>query len=171
MHVIIVRHGIAHDRLAPDCPPDPDRALTVEGLKKTSEAARGLARLRFEPAMHFTSPYVRARQTAALFREVLAPNAPETVSVALLPEEDPSEIVREISSCHDDVALYGHAPNLDRVAALLTGASERAFALKKSGVVIISFVDHPIPGQGELITALPPRVLRLLADTRSARRP
>ena len=62
------------------------------------------------------------------------------------------------------VALYGHAPHLDRLAALLTGASERSFALKKSGVVVVGFIDHPVPGQGELIAALPPRVLRLMAD-------
>lgn len=164
MQVILVRHGIAHDRLDPACPPDPERALTPEGLKKTAEAARGLGRLRPTPARHLTSPYVRARQTADIFREVIAPGCPLSETEALLPDAEPHLVLREIASSTEDIVLYGHAPNLDRVAALLTGARESAFRMKKAGVVVIEHLDHPVPGQGAVVLCATPKVLRLLAD-------
>ena len=36
MQLYIVRHGIAVDREDPDCPPDPNRFLTQEGIEKSS---------------------------------------------------------------------------------------------------------------------------------------
>jgi phosphohistidine phosphatase SixA len=41
MILYLVRHGIAIDREDPDCPPETERYLTRDGIKKTREVAKG----------------------------------------------------------------------------------------------------------------------------------
>ncbi|PYU14179.1 MAG: phosphohistidine phosphatase SixA, partial [Acidobacteria bacterium] len=71
MELYIVRHGIAIDREDPQCPPDPERYLTEEGVEKTKGVAKGVAALGVAADLFFTSPYVRASQTAEIFADVL----------------------------------------------------------------------------------------------------
>src|SRR5947208_16741706 len=71
MELYIVRHGIAIDREDPQCPPDPERYLTEEGVEKTKGVAKGVAALGVAADLFFTSHYVRASQTAEIFADVL----------------------------------------------------------------------------------------------------
>ena len=67
MILYLVRHGIAIDREDPKCPAEAERYLTEEGLKKTRDVARGVASFVEKPDLFFSSPYVRAMQTAEIF--------------------------------------------------------------------------------------------------------
>ena len=87
MRVILLRHGIAHDRADPACPADPGRALTEEGRKKTRKAVRRLVRVGVQVTRIITSPYVRAKETADIAAEILGIAIDDiVVSDALLPQ-------------------------------------------------------------------------------------
>ena len=65
MRLIIIRHATAVPHGTPGYA-DEDRPLTPEGEAKFREAARGLARAYDRPDALLTSPWLRARQTAAI---------------------------------------------------------------------------------------------------------
>jgi phosphohistidine phosphatase len=160
--VVLLRHGIAHDRADPNCPPDEDRALTEEGIKKTRKVCRALAKLVDAPTRVMTSPLVRARQTAALAAEgfALDPGA-LVVTDALLPDAPPYALFHALFAFNAEpvVVCAGHAPNLDRVVALaLTGSGTPVTRLKKAGVAVLQVDDLPRT-HGELLWLAPPRLL------------
>lgn len=163
MQVVLFRHGIAHDRADPSCPPDPERALTDEGRKKTRKAAKGLLKMGVRPTRILASPYVRARETAAIVGEVLGiVDSRVTLSDALLPEAAPYALFHALYAFHasDELILCaGHAPNLDKVIALaLTGERAPVTELKKSGAALLDVEDLPRT-HGKLVWLIPPKVL------------
>jgi phosphohistidine phosphatase len=163
MRVILLRHGIAWDRADPACPPDPERPLTEEGHKKTRKVAKGLVRLGVKPTRVLTSPYERARQTAAIVTETCG-LAPDHVIVtdSLLPEAAPYAIFHALHAfAHTDaeIVCVGHAPHLDRALALsITGDKVPVTSLKKAGAALLEVDDLPRL-HGELVWLMPPKVL------------
>jgi phosphohistidine phosphatase len=163
MRVILFRHGIAHDRADPACPPDPERQLTDEGRKKTKRAARGLVWLDAKPTRILTSTLVRAQQTAVIAAEELGIAVNTIISTeALLPETPPYALFHALhafSDTDEEVLVCGHAPNLDLVLALaLTGGRQAVTRLKKAGAAMLECDDLPRP-QGELVWLMPAKVL------------
>ncbi len=162
MYVYLFRHGIAVDRSDASCPPDPERPLTDEGVKRTRAAARGLAALDLAPTAVLSSPYVRARQTADLaVMELGLPGDSVREIPALTPDGDPDEVLTALADVGDDVLCAGHAPNLDRVIARAAGAPRVFTALKKAGLAVLALAGAR-PGRGEIVAVYPPRVLRTL---------
>jgi len=95
MILYIVRHGIAVDRADPKSPPEPERPLTAEGVKKTRSAGLGLRALGAKPDALFTSPYVRAAQTAEIFSEALGfPLERIRSTDSLKPAGNPADFLR-----------------------------------------------------------------------------
>ncbi len=163
MRVILLRHGIAHDRADPDCPADPERELTPEGDKKTRKVVKGLRAVGCAPTRILTSPYRRARETAALAAEAFAiDQAMVTLTDALLPEAAPHALFQQLYAFHnsdEEVLCAGHAPNLDKVIALaLTGERAPVTALKKAGAALVTVDDLPRT-RGALVWLMPPKVL------------
>lgn len=162
MRLYIVRHGTAIDRDDPKCPPDPQRYLTKEGITRTREAARGIKRLGIEPDRMISSPYVRAMQTAAIFADVFGFSNDNILTTdALLPEAEPSRILREMEKMKKatEVFCFGHGPNVDGVVARAVGASDAITALKKAGVACLE-LDRLSPPGGILLWLSPPKILR-----------
>ncbi|OGQ25894.1 MAG: phosphohistidine phosphatase SixA [Deltaproteobacteria bacterium RBG_16_71_12] len=163
MRVILFRHGIAHDRADPECPPDPERALTAEGEKKTRKAARGLRELGCAPTRILTSPYRRARETAGLVAAAFdLDEAQVTLTEALVPEAPPHALFQQLfafNNADEEIVCVGHAPNLDKVIAVaLTGERAPVTALKKAGAALLLLEDLPRM-KGDLVWLLPPKVL------------
>ena len=163
MRVILLRHGIAHDRADPDCPPDPQRELTEEGRKKTKRVARGLRALECKPTRVLSSTLVRAQQTAVIASEELGLAVNTIVSTeALLPEAPPYALFHALHAFADtdeEILVCGHAPHLDLVISLaLTGGRQAVTRLKKAGAALLVCDDLPRP-QGELIWLMPPKAL------------
>jgi phosphohistidine phosphatase len=163
MLVCLFRHGIAIDPDDPDCPSEPERWLTDEGIEKTRAAARGLERLGLEPGAVLSSPFVRARQTAEIAIEALGlKKLAPTVTRALLPDADPGELRRELAVLDVDAVLcVGHAPQLDRMIAHLVGSPVSITQLKKAGAAIVDVPDVA-QRRGVLIEVLTNRTLRRL---------
>ena len=164
MWIHLLRHGIAIDRADPSCPADPDRYLTPKGIARTLAACRGWATTEVEFDLLCVSPYVRAQQTADIAVEAMGLQQCERVTVdALVPMGEPAAVVDFLSGRQEQSVLcVGHAPNLDDVAACLTGSDDAITSLKKSGVATI---DAPRVGQGGgyLYAVHPPALLRQLA--------
>ncbi len=163
MRVILIRHGIAHDRADPDCPPDPERELTEEGQRKTRKVGRGLRELGCAPTRILTSPYLRARQTAELVADSFdVDHARITLTEALLPEAAPHALFQQLfafNNSDEEIVCVGHAPNLDKVIAVaLTGERAPVTALKKAGAALLLLDDLPRM-RGALSWLMPPKVL------------
>lgn len=166
MRVIILRHGIAHDRADPDCPVDADRALTDDGKKRVRKAAKGLREIGAVPTRILTSPYLRAKETAAIAAEALSIHESKiTLTDALLPEAAPYALFHALYAFHgsdEEILCVGHAPNVDKVIAVaLTGERAPVTSLKKAGAAMLLVEDLPRT-RGHLAWLLPPKVLASL---------
>jgi phosphohistidine phosphatase len=165
MQLYLLRHGIAIDRADPDCPAEADRYLTDKGAARMLEAARGIARLDPAPDCVMTSPYTRARQTAAIVAgELGIPEREWITTTALLPGAHPRELYLELKRLRGaTVMASGHAPNVDEVIAYALGNAAAATALKKGAMAVLELGELR-PGEGLLLALYPPKALRLIGS-------
>ena len=165
MLVYLVRHGIAVDREDPDCPPDAERYLTKDGVKKARMVMEGLKDLGAKPSVILSSPLLRALQTAEIAAKALHFEKDKIRKTdALLPEADPAMLTRELSRIHvEQVLCTGHAPHMDEFISLATGTRRSFTALKKAGVACVEF-EKVAPGAGVLTALFSPRVFRRLSE-------
>jgi len=161
MELIIIRHAIAVARGTPDVP-DEDRPLTPEGEQKFREAAKGLAALVDPPDAVLTSPWLRARQTAAIAAAAWGRVEPvETPALASGSFEEQAEVLDRYPR-DATVAVVGHEPWVSELLARLLGTRhDERLEFKKGGVAVVE-VPGRLAGGGRLVWYLPPKVLRRL---------
>ena len=162
----LMRHGIAAD--ATGGMSDADRALTAEGVRKTTRVAVGLQKLAVKPDVILTSPLRRAEETARLVADVLAPNSPFELYPPLA-GGSPEEVVRGLRPHRraEALLLVGHQPDLGYLASyLLTGSQNLApLPFKKAGVAAISLASVPPRSPGTLEWFVTPSQLRTVAGS------
>jgi len=164
MEVFLVRHAIAHERNPRRWPDDSERPLTGEGARKFRKAARGIGICLPSAPVLLTSPYVRARDTAAILANVAGlPKATECPELAASESSQRGYALLAPRKEHA-VILVGHEPWLsDFLASALAGSEARVkIEFRKGGAACIEFVGRPQPGRATLKWLLPPRVLRAL---------
>ena len=156
----LVRHAIAAER-GPEWPDDTRRPLTERGISRFKEAVKGLGHLDVTVDEIFTSPLVRARQTAELLAAGLDGKPPVKILEALAPGHSFTSLMSQLAKAgkRRRIALVGHEPDLGELAAHLIGAG-RALAFKKGGVCRIDIGDLSSKRAGSLIWFFPPNVLR-----------
>ena len=160
MWIHLLRHGIAFDREDPRCPPDPQRPLTDKGVTRTRAVAKGLRRIGLEVDAILTSPYLRARQTADIVHDALAPEVPLKQLSSLVPDGEPAKMLEAIVAKKFDAPLcVGHAPSLDALVSYIVGCDGAVMRLKKAGLCSL-FLERAARGGGRLHAALPPSMLR-----------
>lgn len=160
MWIHLLRHGIAFDREDPRCPPDPQRPLTDKGVARTRAVATGLRRIGLEIDAILTSPYLRARQTADIIHDALAPEVPLKQVSSLVPDGDPATMLKTIAARKFDAPLcVGHSPSLDALVSYVVGCDGPVVRLKKAGLCSL-FIERAARGGGRLHAALPPGMLR-----------
>jgi phosphohistidine phosphatase len=151
----LLRHGEA---VPHDSKPDAERELTARGERQSATAGTALARLGVEFAAAYTSPLVRAADTARLACEAINVDPQEE---QLLANGFDREDALELLDRHDAdarVLVVGHEPSFSQVVYDLTGGR---VDFKKGAVVAIRVEG----GRGELIAMLRPRELESLAIT------
>jgi phosphohistidine phosphatase len=149
----LLRHGEA---VPHESKPDDERELTARGARQSVAAGEALARLGIEFAACYTSPLVRAAQTAAL--------ACDQLNVTPEPRDAVGKgfdvgVVRELLAEHDDrarILIVGHNPSFEQIVHDLTGGR---VDFKKGGVACIR-VD---PVRADLLVLLRPRELETVA--------
>lgn len=151
--VWLLRHGEAVPHGARS---DSERELTPHGEGQAQVAGRALALLSLEFDQCYTSPKLRARETARLACEELGVNFEEVSQLAA--GFDAADL-RDLLHAHDDgarVLLVGHEPDLSGVVGDLTGAR---IDLKKGAVAAVLVEGS----RGELFALLRPRELEAMA--------
>jgi len=169
MDCLFMRHGIAVEPEEWDGKEE-DRPLTKKGKKRVRQAAAGLTTLGCTPTHLFSSPFVRANDTAKLLRTEVCPTLNVEICQELAVGASPEEILSFLRSIPtaSTVICVGHEPLLGEVAGiLLCGQSVPGLSFKKSGAALIHLPDGPKPGRGILRWWLQPRQLRVLG-TRTA---
>ena len=156
----IVRHAIAAER-GSEWPDDTKRPLTERGINRFKEVVKGLRRLDITVDEVFTSPLVRARQTAELLASGLEGKAPVKVLDALAPGHTAASVMTQLARVakRRRVAVVGHEPELGELAAYLIGAG-RALAFKKGGICRIDLGSLTSKSAASLVWFLPPNVAR-----------
>jgi phosphohistidine phosphatase len=156
----LVRHAIAAER-GEEWPDDAKRPLTEQGIERFKAVVRGLVAIGVDVDEIFTSPLVRAAQTADLLAAGLK-GRPAVKRLDALAPGHPVERVRAELAKHARrrrVAVVGHEPDLGELTALLIGAS-RAVPFRKGGVCRVDLQGLTGARAGSLVWAIPPKVLR-----------
>lgn len=158
----LVRHAIAAER-GDDWPDDDKRPLTERGVSRFKEVIEGLAGLDVVVDEIFTSPLVRAKQTADLLAAGLSGKPAVKILDALSPGHTPASVLAQLARTarRRRLLLVGHEPGLGELAAHLIG-SGRALPFKKGGVCRIDVESLTSRRPAALIWFVQPRMLRRL---------
>ena len=158
----LVRHAIAAER-GSEWPDDTKRPLTERGIGRFKEGVKGLRRLDVTIDEIFTSPLLRARQTAELLAAGVEGKPPVKLLDALAPGHTSSSIMANLAKVakRRRIALVGHEPDLGELAAYLIGAG-RALPFKKGGICRIDVGSLTSKRAASLVWFVTPNVLRQL---------
>jgi phosphohistidine phosphatase len=158
----LVRHAIAAERGA-EWPDDTKRPLTERGVSRFKEVVKGLRRVDVAVDEIYTSPLVRAKQTAELLAAGLEGKPPVKILEALAPGHTATSVMSNLARIakRRRIALVGHEPELGELAAHLIGAG-RSLPFKKGGICRIDVGSLASRRAGALVWFVPPAVLRRL---------
>lgn len=164
MDILLIRHGDAVE----DAPGlgDGGRWLTDKGRRITRQVALWLAEQKHHrPVEIWTSPLVRAVQTAEIIAAAVELQEPVAVLADLSPNGHLPEVLRALARFEGEgpVALVGHEPSLSTLAVTLLGPSVRWTGFKKSGVLGVRWKAR---SQGTFWFALDPKTLDVVTDPR-----
>jgi phosphohistidine phosphatase len=142
MKIYILRHGLAVDRGAPGIARDFDRPLTPKGKRKLRKISSAIKKRKIAFDQIFTSPYVRARQTAEMVAESLGLADRVQRTECLSPEGNPTGVVHFLIALKprgEKVLLVGHEPNLSELISFLSsGHQGTRINLKKGALCRLS---------------------------------
>jgi phosphohistidine phosphatase len=151
----LLRHGEAEPH---DARPDTERQLTDRGRAQSRAAGEALAALKVEVHLAFTSPKVRARDTARLACQTLGIEPVEHEPLAGGFDAGEALALMGAAGADQRVLIVGHEPDLSQVVHDLTGGR---IDLKKGGIAAVR-IDGT---RGELIGLLRPREIDRICRT------
>ncbi len=159
MRVYLVRHAIAEPR-GPVWPNDEDRPLTPRGIERMREIALRLADRGVQVERIWSSPVLRARQTADLLAPLWTTGRAIDLVTELAPDHAPARAGESLAArpVLETVALVGHEPQLGLLAAWMIGA-DAPLPFKKGGVARVDFSGEIAAGQGQLSWLVTPKLV------------
>ena len=151
MKLYLLRHSNATERgSGKSAADDTQRPLTSAGRKKMAKIMRALRNLDLQVDLIFSSPYLRASETAVIAQDSLhMKNDQLILTKQLAPLGDSEQLIAEINSHDpiDNVLLVGHEPELSELTSLLiSGEPSISITLKKGGICCLS-TDALIAGK------------------------
>ena len=162
MLLLLNRHANAGERDPAQWPDDRDRPLTDKGRKVQADVSRWLRKRDLAPTLVLTSPWTRAEQTAAILVEGARVGRPPVPCEPLADNPDLVRLQEHIGDQTGDavVALVGHSPWMEELAAILLGgsAADLRIDFPKSGVMGIE-LERLEPGAGELRFFVRPKMV------------
>lgn len=121
MDFYLVRHGEAVAETL-----DPNRPLSLVGRQQVEQVARAAASRHLHVSEILHSGILRARQTAEILAQHLAPARGIRETGGLRPQDDPTLAKAELEMADYSLMLVGHLPHMSRLVALLvSGDAER----------------------------------------------
>jgi phosphohistidine phosphatase len=148
IRIYLVRHGIAVDPADRGDLADDDRPLTAKGRRRFRRTARAFARLGEPPEFIFTSPLIRAAQTAEILVGALR-QSEVSVLDELRPGGSIGKLLAEVGRRLKDeqsVALVGHDPQMSQLVAALADvprADQGRIDFRKGAIVRIDVGELP----------------------------
>jgi phosphohistidine phosphatase len=162
MLLLLNRHAHAGNRDPAQWPDDRDRPLTEKGRKVQADVSRWLRKRDLAPTLVLTSPWTRAAQTAQILVEVARVAQPPVPCEPLATDPDLIRLQDDIGDQPDNatVALVGHSPWMEELAAILLGGSASSLRIDfaKSGLMGIQ-LDQIEQGVGELRFFVRPKLV------------
>ena len=164
MTLYLIRHAHAGES-QPDSPDDHLRPLSRKGQGQAETLARACARLEIRFHRLFSSPYTRAAETAAPLTKHTRGGRLELLGE--LTGDDYGGLLgalhRVLGNTDTVVGLVGHEPYLgDLTSYLLSGGMDVGVRFRKG--MLLRLDGELKAGHSELHSALPPRLLKQLAD-------
>lgn len=159
MELYLLRHGIAEDS-APGGR-DADRALTAEGKRKLKEIFKAALQADLRPTLIVSSPYKRAKETAAIAAKALSYPADILESNALVPNAHPQELWEEVRMHKSEarLLLVSHEPLLSSASAFLLNASGMRVDFKKGAILRVDLDSFSAQPNATLKWYLTPRLV------------
>jgi phosphohistidine phosphatase len=162
MELLIIRHAIAFERDGERWADDGARPLSPAGIRRSRKAAAGLKELCKVPDSLFTSPLIRATETAKILTEVAGwPRA--KIAQELKPGADPAQVLTLLAKDRGRrIGIVGHQPDLSALlaACLLEESGALPIEMKKNAVACLSFDGRVRAGRAALKWLATPRMLR-----------
>lgn len=133
MALYLVQHGQSNPKET-----DPQQGLSEAGratVSRIAEVARGY-HVAVSRILH--SGKLRARQTAEIFMQVLAPPQGLSQSDGLNPMDDVRQFAERLDGL-EDAMLVGHLPFMERLVAFLAAGipEKRIFKFQNGGIVCL----------------------------------
>jgi phosphohistidine phosphatase len=150
----MLRHGEA---VPHDSKPDADRELTPRGRRQADAAGAALAALNEEFSACYTSPKVRARQTAELACAHLNIEPVEEPSLANGFNRVDALALLDAHGPDAKILIVGHEPTFSQVVYDFTGAR---VDFKKGGIAAL----RASRSSGQLLVLTRPKELEALAE-------
>ena len=162
MLLILLRHGVAEDAKDDSDFGDGARHLTKEGRRGVKKMARFLRKRDAAPTHIYSSPRVRALESADIVREEF-----EAEDIGILPSLDiggawpafVKDLTRRVTDKDAVVVVAGHEPVLGQFLGNALGFPEGAIPLKKGAMVALQFGDASLRSVAELAWAMAPKLL------------
>ena len=124
MKLFLLRHATARETF-----PDHERQLSDFGCEQVESLAKFIDRTHFcDVAQLWHSPYLRAVQTAEIFKEKIGLDVPMMEISNITPEDNPYEVARMIASLScfgKDLMVVSHNPLLQNLADILLDGARR----------------------------------------------
>jgi phosphohistidine phosphatase len=154
MKLYFMRHGHAVQR---ETMADEERPLTPEGTARIETAAKVIAGLKIAPAHIYSSPRIRARQTAEIVAGALGQEIEIREEVNF--DFDLKAVQTLVAASGDaDVMFVGHEPTMSIVIGNLTGGAVNM----KPGSFARVDLYQPNKLRGELVWLIAPKVFDTL---------
>ncbi|MBI2090905.1 MAG: phosphohistidine phosphatase SixA [Deltaproteobacteria bacterium] len=133
---------VRHSQAKPEAE-DPRRPLSDEGRREAEKVARAAAARGVRVSAILHSDKLRARQTAEIFRQFLAPAGGTREARGLAPDDDPMVARAELEEAAEPLMLVGHLPHLGRLTSLLVaGDPERVVVdFPSAALVCVSLAE------------------------------
>lgn len=118
---------------------DPSRPLSEKGRRDINRVGYYASKLNIRTDKIFHSAKLRAKQTAEVLFEYLAPVKGMSEEDGLYPMDSPDTWAERLKDVTGDVILVGHLPHLGRLAALLLcgNAEKNVVSFKMAGIVCL----------------------------------
>ena len=167
MQVLIIRHAIAVDHGTPPYKTDEERPLTPKGVRRMKLAAAGIARVVPSLDALYTSPLVRAVETARLVAEAYEGSPKPEVADVLAPGHGAAAVGRWLRSLGRDdvVGLTGHEPGCSELLShLLVGDTSLGVEFKKGAAALVDVGWGQRGHQAMLLWFASPALLRATGE-------
>ena len=156
--LVFLRHGIAEERTEDKS--DEDRSLTAEGHARMKKIALGMEVALPKAQAIYSSPLLRAMQTALWLSRGYRARAAVSTTDVLKPEATSKAFLAFLKTIKERRVIFvGHEPSMTQFVRELVGYDVPE--LKKGGCYAVRLLPD---GKAELEWLLPPRILRKLGE-------